>query len=148
VLDVRPCGPGAPTLALRSWSDPRTTMAKEPGHQGARNKPLKPLRREGRMIPATPVVTTVCFHTGRGCTGVFPGPSYFEGRFSCTAWAVHAARSRVRVGAPIVARPSRRIALRCSSGRLHVVTPCQTLMARRRGAPSRTMRPPGDWLGN
>ena len=66
-------------------------MAKEPGHQGARNKPLKPLRREGRMIPATPVVITVCFHTGRGCTGVFPGPSYFEGRFSCTAWAVHAA---------------------------------------------------------
>jgi hypothetical protein len=27
-----------PTLALGSWTDPRTTVAKEPGHRGARNK--------------------------------------------------------------------------------------------------------------
>ena len=42
--------------------------ARSPGR--ARRKPLKPLRREGRMIPPTPVVLPVCFlplHTGRGC---------------------------------------------------------------------------------
>src|SRR5580692_10870585 len=50
----------------------------------ARRKPLKPLRREGRLDPPTPVVTSVCFqfsHTDRGCSGhpAFPAPS-FEGR--------------------------------------------------------------------
>jgi hypothetical protein len=42
--------------------------ARSPGR--ARRKPLKPLRREGRMIPPTPVVLPVCLlplHTGRGC---------------------------------------------------------------------------------
>src|SRR5262245_34190825 len=32
----------------------------------ARRKPLKPLRREGRMIPATPVVPAACFFVARG----------------------------------------------------------------------------------
>ncbi len=49
----------------------------------ARRKPLKPLRREGRIAPATPVVTTVCYflHTGHGCGGhpAFPAPSLFRG---------------------------------------------------------------------
>src|SRR6185437_15205537 len=50
----------------------------------ARRKPLKPLRREGRSDPPTPVVTSVCFHflhTDRGCSGhpAFPAPS-LEGR--------------------------------------------------------------------
>src|SRR5260370_32315444 len=47
----------------------------------ARRKPLKPLRREGRIAPATPVVTTVCYflHTGHGCGGHpgLPAPSFF-----------------------------------------------------------------------
>jgi len=48
----------------------------------ARNKPLKPLRRECRCDAGEPVVTTVCLlplHTGRGCIGhpAFPAPSVF-----------------------------------------------------------------------
>jgi hypothetical protein len=52
----------------------------------ARRKPLKPLRREGRLKPPLPVATTlVCFFSctrGYGCGGhpVFPAPSNFEGR--------------------------------------------------------------------
>jgi hypothetical protein len=74
----------------------------------ARRKPLKPLRREGRTDPPTPVVTSVCFHflhTDRGCSGhpAFPAPS-LEGRvapscfradeFSFLARAHCAARTR------------------------------------------------------
>src|SRR5216683_7142683 len=49
----------------------------------ARRKPLKPLRREGRMIPPTPVVSTpvlFCCTGGRGCGGhpAFPAPSVFR----------------------------------------------------------------------
>ena len=57
--------------------------ARSPGR--ARSKPLKPLRREGRMNPSKPVATTlVCFFSctrGRGCGGhpAFPAPS-LEGR--------------------------------------------------------------------
>src|SRR6185437_1266783 len=36
----------------------------------ARSKPLKPLRREGRIDPTSPVVTTlVCFFTAHGAAG-------------------------------------------------------------------------------
>jgi len=51
----------------------------------ARRKPLKPLRREGRLKPPLPVATTlVCFFhctRGRGCSGhpVFPAPSIIGG---------------------------------------------------------------------
>jgi hypothetical protein len=44
---------------------------------------VKPLRREGRMIPATPVVLPRAFllHAGHGCGGhpAFPAPSLFRG---------------------------------------------------------------------
>src|SRR3984893_1796988 len=48
-LDLRTaksCGPDAPTLASSLRDFPKATVAKEPGHRGARSKPLKPLRRE------------------------------------------------------------------------------------------------------
>src|ERR1700730_1390695 len=48
-LDLRTaksCGPDAPTLASSLRDFPQATVAKEPGHRGARSKPLKPLRRE------------------------------------------------------------------------------------------------------
>jgi hypothetical protein len=51
---AKSCGPDAPTLALRfAGLAPRNDggkRARSPGR--ARNKPLKPLRREGRMFPA------------------------------------------------------------------------------------------------
>jgi len=55
----------------------------------ARSRPLKPLRREGRTDPPTPVVTSVCFHflhTDRGCSGhpAFPAPSMFRRAMSIT----------------------------------------------------------------
>ena len=51
--------PGAPTLAL-SFVEMicEVTVAKEPGRRGARRKPLKPLRREGR-IASTRIINEV-----------------------------------------------------------------------------------------
>jgi hypothetical protein len=67
---AKSCGPGAPTLALRSWSDPRTTGAKEPGPRGEHEISRKTIAQGRPDDSAPPVVTTVCFlpmHTGRGC---------------------------------------------------------------------------------
>jgi hypothetical protein len=107
---AKPCGPGAPTLALsfRGSDFAKVTGAKEPGPRGARYKPLKPLRREGRLIRHTcgdyRVLPTL--HAGRGCTGhpVFPAPSLFPGgqRF-CTLRAPSVPRrcGRLRHGLKI-----------------------------------------------
>ena len=44
-----------------------TTVARKPGSpERARRKPLKPLRREGRVLSAEPVVRTACFFIARG----------------------------------------------------------------------------------
>ena len=69
----------------------------------ARRNPLKPLRREGRMIPATPVVRTACFllHAGHGCGGhpAFPAPSSCRGtRFSHQLGARSACEGRAVSG--------------------------------------------------
>ncbi len=61
-------------------ADDGDKMNSSPGR--ARNKPLKPLRRECRCDAGEPVVTTVCLlplHTGCGCIGhpAFPAPSVF-----------------------------------------------------------------------
>jgi hypothetical protein len=129
---AKPCGPDAPMLAS-SWrrcqritsddashrtevmslahhADEGGKKARSPGR--ARSKPLKPLRREGRSDPTTPVVTNSCvfvFYTrGRGCGRhpVFPAPS-LEGRaapsvieassFRITPGVVHAAGMRIHV---------------------------------------------------
>ena len=73
----------------------------------ARNKPLKPLRRERRVISGEPVVTPCAFflHTGHGCIGhpALPAPSEFhEGKVTGTTRANDAARTRrcVRVSPP------------------------------------------------
>ena len=83
---AKPCGPDAPTLAFKSRRsvcvDDGGKKARSPGR--ARSKPLKPLRREGRMTPPLPVATTlVCFlFCTRGCGcgehPVFPAPSLFS----------------------------------------------------------------------
>jgi hypothetical protein len=69
---VKPCGSDAPTLALNRSTmfphrasddashrtDDGDNTARSPGR--ARSKPLKPLRREGRMNPLSPVVINSC----------------------------------------------------------------------------------------
>ena len=81
---AKPCGPDAPTLAFKLATilpyraDEGGKKARSPGR--ARSKPLKPLRRECRVDPASPVVTNSCvfvFYTrGCGCNGhpAFPAP--------------------------------------------------------------------------
>src|SRR5215470_5461515 len=67
---AKSCGLGAPTLALspqRCFRILRATVARKPGSpERARRKPLKPLRREGRVLSAEPVVRTACFFIARG----------------------------------------------------------------------------------
>src|SRR6516162_6321690 len=67
---AKSCGLGAPTLALspqRCFRILRVTVARKPGSpERARRKPLKPLRREGRVLSAEPVVRTACFFIARG----------------------------------------------------------------------------------
>jgi hypothetical protein len=107
---AKPCGSDAPTLAFKLATmlahcvDDGGKKARSPGR--ARSKPLKPLRREGRMNPPLPVATTlVCFFNctrGCGCGGhpVFPAPS-LEGR------AVPSHQERRRVQAITRARSRR-----------------------------------------
>jgi hypothetical protein len=72
---------GAKLLRKRFRESDGGKRARSPGR--ARRKPLKPLRREGRLIRHTcgdyRVLPTL--HAGRGCTGhpVFPAPSLFLG---------------------------------------------------------------------
>src|SRR6266852_1778724 len=67
---------------------PLMTVAKEPGHRGARKKPLKPLRAgtpgdSGVLVVTRVRSTTTKCTRGRGCNGhpAFPTPS-LGGRFS------------------------------------------------------------------
>ena len=39
---AKSCGPDAPTLVSRSWSDPRTTVANKPGHRLSDSHILEP----------------------------------------------------------------------------------------------------------
>jgi hypothetical protein len=65
---------------------PRTTVAKQPGHRGARRKPLKPLRAgmpgdSGVLVVTRVRSTTTKCTRDRGCNGhpAFPTPSVFRG---------------------------------------------------------------------
>src|SRR5690348_4116061 len=91
-------------LTPRRWRQARDDASHHTGDGGnkarspgrARSKPLKPLRREGRIDPPTPVVTSVCFHflhTDRGCSGhpAFPAPS-LEGRTVPSVFEGHDSR--------------------------------------------------------
>jgi hypothetical protein len=53
------CGPDAPTLVSRSWSDPRTTVAKEPGHRGEHEVTVKTIAQGRPGFFGEPVVTTL-----------------------------------------------------------------------------------------
>jgi hypothetical protein len=52
---AKSCGPGAPTLMLRSRSDPRTTGAKEPGPRGEHEISRKTIAQGRPDDPAPPV---------------------------------------------------------------------------------------------
>src|SRR5882757_4967683 len=71
VRTAKPCGPGAPTLALSSWirsTDDGGKRARSP--RRARRKPLKPSRRECRWIAVYLwLLTPVLFYCtgGHGC---------------------------------------------------------------------------------
>ena len=87
---AKSCGPDAPTLAssLRSGVGPtglrqnlirETTVAKEPGHRGARYKPLRPLRAgmpgdSGVLVVARVRSTTTIAHEAAGATGTRHSP--------------------------------------------------------------------------
>ena len=59
---AKSCGPDAPTLASRSWSDLRTTVAKGPGHRGEHEVTVKTIAQGRPDVFGEPVVTTlVCF---------------------------------------------------------------------------------------
>jgi len=59
---AKSCGPDAPTLASRSWSNPRATVAKEPGHRGEHEVTVKTIAQGRPDVFGEPVVTTlVCF---------------------------------------------------------------------------------------
>src|ERR1700737_974213 len=83
---AKSCGPDTPTLVSSRRSNPSMTVAKEPGHRGARRKPLKPLRGECRAFSGVTVVTNarVYYHYTRGCGRIgrpaFPAPSDWRGR--------------------------------------------------------------------
>jgi hypothetical protein len=68
---AKSCGPDAPTLASSRrkaiFAGEGGKKARSPGR--ARNKPLKPLRGECRVIPVPPAVTNAraTHHTTRGC---------------------------------------------------------------------------------
>jgi len=88
--------PNRVRVRLQSAGDGGKTNS-SPGR--ARNKPLKPLRRERRVISGEPVVTPCAFflHTGHGCIGhpALPAPSDFhEGKVTSTTRANDAARTR------------------------------------------------------
>ena len=98
---AKPCGPGAPKQALRSRGYlSRTTVATKRWSPGrARNTPLKPLRREGRVFSAEPVVLPrafCCTRTmGASRYPVFPAPSLDQrGRLPHSSGAIGAARTR------------------------------------------------------
>jgi hypothetical protein len=90
----------------------------------ARRKPLKPLRREGRIAPANLWCTysyafSFCMR-GCGCDGhpVFPAPSVFRGtKFMHNSGAIRVAGGRRHVsGVPGAARHERREMMRCRTG--------------------------------
>jgi hypothetical protein len=113
---AKPCGPDAPTLAFKLVMMPAhqaidVARAHHTGDGGnearsprrARSKPLKPLRREGRIDPTSPVVTNSCAfyfaHEAAGAAGTRSSlrPPCSEARGSCITRTFLVARTRSRV---------------------------------------------------
>jgi hypothetical protein len=84
---AKPCGPGAPTLALSSQRRPRVsraTGAKEPGPRGERGVSRQTIAQGRPGVPAEPVVPAPCIFIRTGAAGIsrypaFPAPSIFGG---------------------------------------------------------------------
>src|ERR1700730_354034 len=82
---------------------PLMTVAKEPGHRGARRKPLKPLRAgtpgdSGVLVVARVLSTTTSAHEAAGAAGIRRSPRPLSGeRFHAMPRALRVARSRVCV---------------------------------------------------
>src|SRR5689334_24832725 len=83
---AKACGPGPPTLGSSLPDINRqATEANKPGTPGrARDRPLTPLRREGRTVSATCGDDSCAFYLctrGCGCAKhpAFPAPSVFRG---------------------------------------------------------------------
>src|SRR5882724_425092 len=82
---------------------PLTTVAKEPGHRGARRKPLKPLRAgmpgdSGVLVVTRVRSTTTSAHEAAGATGIRHSPRPLLGeRFinGSGAWRGEAANARL-----------------------------------------------------
>ena len=67
---AKSCGPDAPTLASRSWSDPRTTVANKPGHRGERGGNRKTIARGMPGVSGVTVVTNArVYYTPRAAAG-------------------------------------------------------------------------------
>src|ERR1700737_2349876 len=89
---AKSCGPDAPTLASSfangksaqpgaDKSDIREmTVAKEPGHRGARHRPLKPLRAGMPGDPGGPVVLSTLHRGAAGAAGTRHSPRPQRGR--------------------------------------------------------------------
>src|SRR5713226_5861276 len=97
---AKSCGPDTPTL-VSSWrSNPPMTVAKEPGHRGARRKPLKPLRGECRAFSGVTVVTNArVYYTPRAAAGA--------------SGARHSLRPLYREGGKLPAKPGRNAPREC-----------------------------------
>ena len=108
---AKSCGPDAPTLASSRWDDPLTMVATKPGSPGrARRKPLKPLRREGRMLRLTcgdyaRVLSSFAREaTGALSTPAFPAPSILGGALGTRLGCIRVAGTESRVIASVGVR--------------------------------------------
>jgi hypothetical protein len=110
---AKSCGPDAPTLAssfveacrpyrARTFHIRKTTVAKEPGHRGARHTPLKPLRAgmpgdSGVLVVTRALLPLQSAHEAAGAAGTrhSPRPPFSEGRkTNATTRALRVARAK------------------------------------------------------
>jgi hypothetical protein len=87
---AKSCGSGAPTLALRLWSNPRTTGARKPGPREEHEENRKTIAQgrpgQNRWTCGDVARVLLIFRTrGYGRIGrpAFPVPSVFEGLDRC-----------------------------------------------------------------
>ena len=96
---AKSCGPDAPTLASSWRIFPPATVAKKPGHRGARRKPLKPLRAGMPVVPVYSLFL-VCVlppqsaHEAAGAAGTRHSPRPLWAGDKCKPRALSAARTK------------------------------------------------------
>ena len=104
---AKSCGPDAPVLAssLAGHVSGKATVARKPFTEESTKETVKPLRREGRSVPAEPVCSCASSlpefaheTAGAARTRSSLRPHCFEGQcFSLSTRAFRAARSRTSV---------------------------------------------------